>query len=676
MTLLIFLTSVSVEALTWDGSSAGSGSGGLSSTGFAVETRGVDLIGFRFSLIDSNNNECGKSIDVYTSSRSGLFNRYIFSTKHSKCWWIKNYTSNVNMTFAKASDTSYTYSQSILGFATSLPSISSNDDITSLKSDLNEWKNYDANINALLTKIGYSSVSNVNNMTGYAIIVEPIVTAKMYYAGSFKAFSMTVTELAAFSGSYYYGNYDKVPTRSDTTGSFTFISKYTNYYFANYLHNENSKCNWSAAPELTANASFRTIIVSGYGVGVIYGDNKVNTFTIKFNANGGTGTMTDQVIVYGVSTPIKKCTFTYENKNFAGYWRFWWVEGNKWVSYGATINGGTGYYYDEQAISETVVPGDTIIAYAQWKSNSYTIKFNANNGSGTMADQSCVYGVETKINKCLFTYPGYTFTGYWHFWWVEGNKWVSYGQTIDGITGYYIDEQTITGPVPAGDTIIAYAQWTPISLIVKFDSNGGIGIMPNQSIEYKTGENLDKFNFVRHGYVFVEWNSDPKGRGTSFTDEAYIESTDYILNNVNTLEMYAIWKPTVYSVAKTRFINEQYYPYLIELHKDENGNFAAKKVNGVLYYLDTSNNVTSYAVDASVGVKISINDDGSYTVKPLSKWLTNDNCKTLLSECFADKNVYQTWTFESAILKEIRLRIIKESFINNFYELYGNKCKK
>ncbi|MCM1308671.1 MAG: InlB B-repeat-containing protein, partial [Butyrivibrio sp.] len=73
------------------------------------------------------------------------------------------------------------------------------------------------------------------------------------------------------------------------------------------------------------------------------------------------------------------------------------------------------YVYGNKAkVSKTTtVNKDTVTFYAEWKkSNSYTIKYNANGGSGSMSDQTITYGVSTATRANAFTKSGYTFAGW------------------------------------------------------------------------------------------------------------------------------------------------------------------------------------------------------------------------------------------------------------------------
>jgi len=73
---------------------------------------------------------------------------------------------------------------------------------------------------------------------------------------------------------------------------------------------------------------------------------------------------------------------------------------------------------------------------------TYTVIFNSNGGTGTMADQTFTEDEAQALTRNTFTYEGYTFTGW---------------NTVQGGSGTsYTDGQTIT--VTADMTL--YAQWT------------------------------------------------------------------------------------------------------------------------------------------------------------------------------------------------------------------------
>ena len=77
------------------------------------------------------------------------------------------------------------------------------------------------------------------------------------------------------------------------------------------------------------------------------------TYTVSFNANGGTGTMGTQSFTYKSSQSLNKNTFVKENSEFD--------------SWNTSIDGTGTSYDDEEVVSNlTSVDGDTVVLYAQW----------------------------------------------------------------------------------------------------------------------------------------------------------------------------------------------------------------------------------------------------------------------------------------------------------------------
>ena len=116
-----------------------------------------------------------------------------------------------------------------------------------------------------------------------------------------------------------------------------------------------------------------------------------STFTVIFNANGGTGTMSPQSA--NVPTALTANTFTYTGYTFTG----WNTQAN-----------GSGTPYADKAMY--AFDAD-ITLFAQWSAlPNHTVTFNANGGTGTMSPQSA--NVPTALTANSFTYTGYTFTGW------------------------------------------------------------------------------------------------------------------------------------------------------------------------------------------------------------------------------------------------------------------------
>ena len=68
--------------------------------------------------------------------------------------------------------------------------------------------------------------------------------------------------------------------------------------------------------------------------------------------------------------------------------------------------------YSGRRVSESdVVTFDKTLS-ANYEFNNYSVKFDPNGGSGSMADQACRYTVPFKLDECSFTRDGYVFDGW------------------------------------------------------------------------------------------------------------------------------------------------------------------------------------------------------------------------------------------------------------------------
>lgn len=88
--------------------------------------------------------------------------------------------------------------------------------------------------------------------------------------------------------------------------------------------------------------------------------------------------------------------------------------------------------------------------YAQWLPNDYTIYYQANGGSGNMAEQHAVWNTPVTLAPNGFSRTGYTFGG-WEDRYGDGQTY-SDGQEVTNLAGEI-----------QGDRVTLYAQWNPIS---------------------------------------------------------------------------------------------------------------------------------------------------------------------------------------------------------------------
>ena len=181
-----------------------------------------------------------------------------------------------------------------------------------------------------------------------------------------------------------------------------------------------------AADETLLKAGDTYIITAG---GVIFTAQwKANTYTVKFEANGGEGTMEDQIFTYGEEKALNKNAFTKTGYTFVN-WKD--AAGNT--------------YTDGQTVKNlTSAANGEVTLTAQWKANTYTVKFAANGGAGSMADQIFTYDEEKALTANAFTRAGYTFAN----WKDDAGNTYTDGQTVKNLTT--VDNGVVT----------LTAQWT------------------------------------------------------------------------------------------------------------------------------------------------------------------------------------------------------------------------
>ena len=151
-------------------------------------------------------------------------------------------------------------------------------------------------------------------------------------------------------------------------------------------------------------------------------------YTLSYNANGGSGSMSSQTVTEGQPTKLKTNTFTKTGYYFTG----WNTKAN-----------GSGTSYGDGA-SATLYGNTTL--YAQWeKYADPVITFDKNDGSGTTVTQTVPYGESATLNANSFTRPKYTFNGW--------------NTKADGSGTSYAENATLT---LTEDTTL-YAQWTLVT---------------------------------------------------------------------------------------------------------------------------------------------------------------------------------------------------------------------
>ena len=159
-------------------------------------------------------------------------------------------------------------------------------------------------------------------------------------------------------------------------------------------------------------------------------------YTVKYDRNGGSGSMSNQTFTYDEEKALNKNTFTRTGYTFQGW--------------NTKADGSGDSYTDQQVVKNlTTVSGGSVTMYAQWKPITYKVRLKPNGGSGTaIPDQIFTYDVEQALTENTYTRTGYTFNGW--------------NTATDGSGTPYADKQVVKNLSSVqDDVIILQAQWTP-----------------------------------------------------------------------------------------------------------------------------------------------------------------------------------------------------------------------
>lgn len=178
-------------------------------------------------------------------------------------------------------------------------------------------------------------------------------------------------------------NYTKVGIANWGYCTFTATEK-TGYSFDGWYTNT------SGTGTKKTDSSFSTGSTTKNRTDQYYAKFTPNTYTIKFNGNGGSGSMSEHTCTYDVAWTLTANSFTKEGYTFNGW---------------NTKADGTGNSFANQAsvTNITSTNGATITLYAQWTANKYYVQFNGNGkSSGSMTNQTLTYDKAANLKANAF----------------------------------------------------------------------------------------------------------------------------------------------------------------------------------------------------------------------------------------------------------------------------------
>ena len=208
-------------------------------------------------------------------------------------------------------------------------------------------------------------------------------------------------------------------------------------------------------------------------------------YKVSFNANGGTGTMDEQVFTCGEAKKLSKNKYSRKGYTFIGW---------------NTRKDGKGQSFTENQKVDSLCKedGEVFELYAMWKGNPYRVIYDGNGAqSGTVKTSKHVYGVESKLNANHFKRKGFTFAGW--------------NTRKDGKGKTYTDQSKVkTLTTKYNGTVTLYAKWKATQYSISYELRGG---KLSKSAKNTFNINTKTFSLPypsRSGYDFDGWYQDKK----------------------------------------------------------------------------------------------------------------------------------------------------------------------
>ena len=250
-----------------------------------------------------------------------------------------------------------------------------------------------------------------------------------------------------------------------------------------------------------------------------------NVYTIKYvatdNGEAYTGNMQDQPIEYDSYPELTDNQFVREGYTFTGWKRKTNTGYQEDLSAYLQITTGGKYKITRDF---TEVSGEVVELHPIWKENTYTVNFDAGEGTGTATPQEITYDQSTPLNSISTTSiarPGY------HL-----DKWVVLDASGAETSTYYHDGDEVKNLADGEKvkSVTLKALWETDTYTIKYDAGKDAsvaGSMTDRDVKYEDFANdsnvkLDASEFEKEGYHFDKWevsDTDPK---ETYSDEQAI----------------------------------------------------------------------------------------------------------------------------------------------------------
>lgn len=239
---------------------------------------------------------------------------------------------------------------------------------------------------------------------------------------------------------------------------------------------------------------------------------KEQTYTVNYNANGGTGAPTAQTIGKTKDATIPSSVPTRTNYKFLGW--------------STSKTATTASYYPSGKYTGRA----DVTLYAVWAADAYRVSYNATGGTGAPAAQTSALTENLTISNTVPTRTYFDFLGW---------------STSAGGPVAYHPGDTYTGRA----NMTLYAVWSAQLYTISFDANGGTGAPTAMKVaRIVSSVPIPATKPTRSGYIFRGWAT-----SASATTADYNIGDNY--TNRSDVTLYAVWEDNSSTPVTTIQIN-------------------------------------------------------------------------------------------------------------------------
>ncbi len=255
--------------------------------------------------------------------------------------------------------------------------------------------------------------------------------------------------------------------------------------------------NWNTKADGSGTSYASGAVYSSNADVTLYAQWTVTTYTVSYNANGGSGAPSAQTKTYG-----KDLTLSTVKSTRTGYtFKNWNTKAD-----GSGTSYASGATYKENA---------AVTLYAQWSINSYTITFRYGE-----VKNNAVYKIITQDYDTAVTMPD------------------APSVSDNSFKGWDV---SVPSKMPAKNMTVK-ALWSVVTYTVLFNANAGSNPPESQDKIYRQDLTLTDEKPTRAGYTFRNWNTKADGSGTSYDPGAiYSENSAVTLYAQWDINNYTAW---------------------------------------------------------------------------------------------------------------------------------------